>query len=88
LAFTKTFSMAAAALLSVTAGAGADNHLRSRADRSRTGIDQPLPDLNLSAGDQGSDARQDEVILRVTRLPAFRSVTGSSLVAMIRYLRT
>ena len=29
-----------------------------------------------------------EVILRVTRHPPFRSVTGSSLVAVIRYLRT
>ena len=60
LAFTKTFAMAAAALLSVTLVPalmvifvrGTD---RSGAQKS----DQPLPDLDLPAGHQGRDARQD-----------------------------
>ena len=42
------------------AGAGADGDLRARPDRSRAQeSDQPLPDLDLPAGDQGRDARQD-----------------------------
>ena len=42
------------------AGAGADDHLRPRPDHSRAQeSDQPLPDLDLPAGDQGRDARQD-----------------------------
>ena len=40
LAFTKTFAMAAAAILSVTLGAGADDHLRARSDHP--GAKNPL----------------------------------------------
>ena len=60
LAFTKTFSMAAAAHPVGHAGAGADGALRARADRSRAQEpDQPLPDLDLPAADPGRAARQD-----------------------------
>ena len=42
------------------AGAGADGDLRARQDRSRAQeSDQPLPDLDLSAGDQGRAAGED-----------------------------
>ena len=51
LAFTKTFSMAAAALLSVTLVPALDGRLRPRPDRSGAQeSDQSLPDLDLSAG--------------------------------------
>ena len=59
LAFTKTFSMAAAALLSVTLGAGADDRLRPwPIVPEHKESDQPFSDLGLSAGDRGRDARQ------------------------------
>ena len=42
------------------AGAGADGDLRPRSDRCRAPqSDQPVPDLDLPARDQGRDARQD-----------------------------
>ena len=59
LAFTKTFSMAAAALLSVTLVPALDGRLRPRPDRSGAQeSDQSLPDLDLPAGHHGRDARQ------------------------------
>ena len=59
LAFTKTFSMAAAAHAVDHAGAGADDRLRPRPDRSGAQeSDQSFPDLDLSARHRGRDARQ------------------------------
>ena len=52
LAYTKTFAMAAGALLSVLARARADDDLRARADHARAQEPgEPVADLHLSAGD-------------------------------------
>ena len=52
LAYTKTFAMAAAALLSVLAGSGADDAVRARPHHARAQESgEPVPDLDLSAGD-------------------------------------
>ena len=60
LAFTKTFCDGGRRAAVGDAGAGADGDLCPRQDRSRAPQpDQPLPDLDLPAGDQGRDARQD-----------------------------
>jgi hypothetical protein len=60
LAFTKTFAMAAAAVSVRHAGAGADGGVRARQDHSGAQEpDQPFPDLDLPAGHQGGDARQN-----------------------------
>ena len=60
LAFTKTFAMAAAATFVRDAGAGIDGAVRARKDHSGAQEpDQPFPDLDLPAGHQGCDARQD-----------------------------
>ena len=52
LAYTKTFAMAAAALLSVTLVPGADDAVRARPDHARAQEPgEPVSDLDLSAGD-------------------------------------
>ncbi len=60
LAFTKTFAMAAAAILSVTLVPALMVRVRARQDHSGAQEpDQPGPHLDLSAGHQGGDARQN-----------------------------